>query len=282
MVESTLRDHQPTSEGHPMFWHLLRGVTVRDFRWLLNYDDLLNRIFTFDMATRSACTPYLGEFPWYVILLLGGRSKKFIFSNGSFCSTNDYVSAVVSSVNKLAWRCHFSSTSDQPCTDRDQRQSSVKQQQWWKTRTPTRFTEGPQHLSPFVAAKLTDLRDILLNTVLDVINKNKTKTGQYSNFGNAFKEAFAWLKSERRNRGYKAIPSDKDGGFVLIHGVCKDLNLQLMDSGHHFAVRVGSPLSRSVSQRSAFSAAFGQITGDRSASSTSWPASTGRARTAAR
>jgi len=171
----------------------------------------LENIFVYDLETRSAAAPELGDFPWPVILLLGGRSKKFIFSAGKMKPKVNYIENITNGFYKLAWRYLLAGSDTEP--------------QWWKAKVKRKFTQGPDNLPPVVAAALSTARDSIIDHVMNTVdfvnnqNKNNQNKCRFCSRGNMFpaiKFAFQWLRDKKVNDGMVAVPSDKDGGFVLI------------------------------------------------------------------
>ena len=73
------------------FWALCRGMNIDDWRWLMDIDHMLQKVYIFNYMCRSARHPDLGQLPWPVIHLLACRSRKHIYIPSNLPSVESYI-----------------------------------------------------------------------------------------------------------------------------------------------------------------------------------------------
>lgn len=156
--------------------------------------------------------------PWCVLLLLGAYSRKHCFRSGSNLNLKAATRASRNVVNKIKWAWHFadpslqetlaSTSSSRPLCKRDVREYRRLMPDGTVVYTTT----------PGLDAFCRNVRTTVYEAHLAANKRLARQRDFFSNMPVFRKVALRWLKET----GFRAVQSDKDGVFVLIHKDVED------------------------------------------------------------
>ena len=185
-----------------LFWRLLNGCTLFQLARVFNSEWLRDHIYLFDLESASAWHPACGSLPWTVELFLGAHSRKHIFSAKKRLGLDSYVRSVVKFKNKMQWRMYLMTESP----------NEAGYKRYKASKETPEFNQGdsPQEITCFGNSMSRALCDALKS---DYVRAKGYKP--MCSFIDAFKHAESWIASS----GMHCVPSDKDGGVVLVEKI---------------------------------------------------------------
>jgi len=191
-----------------LFSNLIQDGGQPLVRALQGWHGVLQSVYVYDHSTRSVAHPGQKDgFPWPVLFLLACHHKKHVF----LWPRKPSISCINFAANQLRhrihWKWHFQQLSD-------------KTRSSWhvlQARAPIKPFNG--HVIGAVAAATTSLSAHIQKIALRAISRVH---GQYSRFRASMVVRMALQILQTSDLA--AIPTDKDGGFVLLE---KDVLLRL-------------------------------------------------------
>lgn len=191
------------------YWDLFKGLDVGEISWLLS-DDPLNSVFIYDHAGKSVERADFG-LPWPVLFLLGFRHKKHRFCGNKIPDIRDFVQCTAEAIDKIKWRAFFKDTAPRPC----HRQLLY----------PRRVAPFSATIDPAVNDFCHQLSCCILDSFGASVSRAKGLRTRSSNTLPIELAARDWIACSP----WVPMPSDKDGGFTLVHeSVIRDIQRDLL------------------------------------------------------
>ena len=179
-----------------MFWSLVRHMPLHEFRILLTCGKDVNKVYAFDHISRSVFVP--SDLPWPLEYLLGYHSPKHVLQNQKRVSLRTVGRALHDWEHRLRWKLVFSNHTPDVW-------------QFLKRRS-CNIAPCDIRLPSSVDNFCHDVRQTFYKEVLKARGKFRNHRYNFSNMYGVVRLALRLLD----DGPFKAIRTDKDGGFALI------------------------------------------------------------------
>lgn len=183
----------------------LQRASIQDASWMTRGKLVLENIYVLHNVNAAAKCPLPSEFPWFVILLLGTRSRKHIFAH-RFPNVKTYQSGIEDFCHKLRWRYHHRNS------------DTVASKLLLKLRKSTK----PFNLALDMAVEVNWACKHVSSQLMQHYNSAKRVWKARQLMGSGIPmyvfAALKWLERE----SWRVAVSDKDGVFVLIPSTVYD------------------------------------------------------------
>ena len=186
-------------------------MTAPELSWLFGSSPT-SSVFLYDGQSKSVSRAGF-EIPWPVLFLLGHRHKKHRYLNKKLPEPCDIISCTTDAVNKLKWMNFYKDADRKPFHR--------------SLHYPRRIKTFEGHATPELEGLCYHLRRALFQSFHRARSEVSRKSKFWANVLNIEKAARDWLALS----DFCPIPSDKDGGFVLVDtGTLRNAQLELLSS----------------------------------------------------